>query len=360
MKRKYRDWGKRGPYKETRALIEQADNILQGYAFPLTLRQLFYKLVTTNTVANTPAEYKRLGNMMSDARYWGLIDWKMLIDRGRTVMEFDTYEDEAAAIDDLGNRFAVDRWADQPTRVEVWIEKDAAIGTIEAVCKEYQVPWSSTRGYHSTSGAKKASERLLRMMERQNVQVLHIADHDPSGVNMTDDLKDRIEEFLMIDAHGFGPKQTNGEWPTGGVGLDPDGELDITRLALTMPQVHTLVPRGKDGHPLSQVVKVEDPRAKAYQKQFGRKCWELDALEPNDLADIIRTAVVGLIDRDKWDAARRREAEAIENLERVGQDWTDVISSMNGHEEIDPELLRVGREYPVTIRRLARLEGQGL
>jgi hypothetical protein len=314
---------RRGLYKPTRELISDADDILVeyyvGHGFPLTLRQLFYKLVTKNMLRNTKDDYDKLGDVMKNARYWGLISWDMLIDRGRTVFEFETYGDETDALGHLGEKFAIDLWKEQPTRVEVWVEKDAAIGTIERVCSELQVPWASTRGYHSTSGAKQAAGRLLKMMKDQNVLVLHIADHDPSGWDMTRDLDVRINEFILEDMERY---EAFG------------GDLEIRRVALNMDQVHTLLPRSEDGKPLSQTVKTADPRAPKYMKRFGQKCWELDALEPTDLADIIREPVRGVLDTDRWSAALDRQAAARKRLLQVGSDWTWVVASLNGRRHL--------------------------
>jgi hypothetical protein len=147
MKVAYRDMGSRGPYAKTRRLIHRADEILQHYwrdglGFALTLRQLFYKLVSENTIANTPKDYDKLGNVMSDARYWGLIDWDMLIDRTRTMWDYPYRRDERDAIQVAADKFMFDPWQDQKQRVEIWIEKDAAIGTIESVCHDLRVPYA--------------------------------------------------------------------------------------------------------------------------------------------------------------------------------------------------------------------------
>jgi hypothetical protein len=324
MKLVYRIPGTRGPYAKTRKVIHRADEILQHYwrdgtGFPLTLRQLFYKLVSENAIPNTPQEYDKLGGIMSDGRYWGLIDWDMLIDRTRTMWDFPYRVDERDALEQTASRFMLDPWVGQKQRVEVWIEKDAAIGTIQSVCTELRVPYGSTRGYHSTSGVKQGASRVFRIVGgNQDLLALHLADHDPSGWDMTRDISDRLNEIVSIDL---------------GRALAEDGGLDdpaaaldegrawlgdgftIRRLALNLDQVRELdLP--------SQPVKSKDTRTPGYVQRFGiSEGWELDALEPDYLADLIRGAVLEHRDEAAWSAVLDTEDLARRNLGLAGLSW---------------------------------------
>jgi hypothetical protein len=314
----YREPGPRGLYLKTRNLIQKADAILNQYwddgdGYPLTLRQLFYKLVTTNDLKNTQADYKRLGDIMTEARYLGLISWDMLIDRTRTIYEYQTFADERAALEGTAANFLLDKWADQPTRVEVWVEKDAAIGTIQDACARVQVPLVSTRGYNSASGAKRAAERIGARLLTQRMLVLHIADLDPSGWDMTRDLSERLGEMLYRDV---------------GSDVDLNYSLEIRRIALNVEQRDTVLPRDQVGLLLSQEVKGTDPRAKVFVKKFGRRCWELDALEPEYLQRIIREPVLEVRDEERWEASVAREEEARSNLRLGAVSWADILPLM--------------------------------
>jgi hypothetical protein len=324
MKVAYRDMGARGPYAPTRRLIRRADDILQQYyrngaGFPLTLRQLFYKLVSENTIANTPKEYDRLGQVMTDARYWGLIDWDMLIDRTRSMWDWEYFENERQAIEKAAEDFMFDCWQDQKQRVEVWIEKDAAIGTIEAVCTELRVPYGSTRGYHSTSGVKSGATRIFGFLTEgdQKLLALHLADHDPSGWDMTRDVRDRLRELVSVDlgrrflaTGGFGV----GGDALGEGGAWYDDNVEVRRLGLNMDQIRELdLP--------SQPIKTTDTRSPKYVEQFGHQGWELDALEPDYLADLIRSAVLAVRDAPAWDATMDDEDVASRNLGLAGLSW---------------------------------------
>ncbi len=331
MKIAYRDGGARGLYVKTRRLIHEADEILSSYwrdgeGFALTLRQLFYQFVARGRLANKPSEYERLGRTMTDARYLGLIDWDMLIDRTREIFDWTYVRDERDALLESAATLKFDKWASQPSRVELWIEKDAAIGVIEAVSTELEVPYMSSRGYHSTSGAWQAAQRLRRhILAGQSVLALHIADHDPSGVDMTRDLQDRLTEFLQHDvAQAYGrkyilaPEDVRFAWSD----LWLDGKFEVRRIALNMDQVEAFRPPG-------QPVKRGDTRTPAYVEQFGEMCWELDALEPDYVADLIRGHVLGERDQAEWAMRQGWEQEARAKLKVAADSWDDVAELLD-------------------------------
>jgi hypothetical protein len=327
----YRDRGPRGPYAKTYKLIQRADEILQHYwrdgdGFALTLRQLFYKLVVENAITNSMTEYDRLGNVMSDARYWGLIDWDMLIDRTRTMWDFPYRHDERDAIDRAANGFMLDPWREQKQRVEVWIEKDAAIGTITSVCHELRVPYGTTRGYHSTSGVKSGASRIFDILEGdQHLLALHLADHDPSGWDMTRDIRDRMSEIVALDLADSRYGEDNLHVPDARTQLEWGAEdfyesVEIRRLALNLDQIDEL-------DLLAQPLKTKngkhsDSRAKSYIIATGRsQGWELDALEPDYLADLIRDAVNDVRDQAIWNQTIEREKHARANLRIAAVSW---------------------------------------
>jgi len=138
----------------TLAQIDEANEIIGEYrtlGFILTLRQLFYQFVSRAALANTLAEYKRLGRTVTDARRAGRIDWGAIEDRTRNVRRLPTWDDPAHSIADAASSYREDVWATQPYRPEVFIEKDALVGVIEGVCNEFRVPYFSCRGNVSDS-----------------------------------------------------------------------------------------------------------------------------------------------------------------------------------------------------------------
>lgn len=137
---------------------------------------------------------------MNDARLAGLMDWTHLEDRTRNLRSLSHWSDPRDILDSAAAGYRTDKWAHQPYRPEVWIEKDALVGVIEGVCEANDVPYFSCRDYTSQSEVWGAAQRLLRHVRRGQIPVvLHLGDHDPSGLDMTRDITDRLGLFLGQD-----------------------------------------------------------------------------------------------------------------------------------------------------------------
>lgn len=282
-------------------VIEQANEILEEYekqGFDLTLRQLYYQFVSRGLIANTQKEYKRLGGIINDARMAGHVDWDYIVDRTRELKEKPDWSSPALIVDACANQFRYDKWAKQEYRPEVWIEKDALIGVIERICNELQVPYFSCRGYTSQSEMWSASQRLLGYCENDQIPyIIHLGDHDPSGIDMSRDIQDRLELFLYHHDELF--------------------TLKFERIALNMDQV---VQYGPPPNP----AKITDSRAPGYIKKHGNKSWELDALEPRVMSDLIQDAVFAVRDVDAWDSEVQRENSAKQALRFASSNWKRI------------------------------------
>lgn len=124
---------------KTRAVIRQANAIIAEYmaaGYKLTLRQLYYQFVSRDLIPNKQSEYKKLGDTINNARLAGLIDWDAIEDRTRNVRKLPVWTSPQSILDAVAEQYREDAWKDQPTHVEAWIEKDALVGVIEAVCEE--------------------------------------------------------------------------------------------------------------------------------------------------------------------------------------------------------------------------------
>jgi hypothetical protein len=273
----------------TLAVIKQANAIINEYealGFTLTLRQLFYAFVSRNLIVNDQAEYKRLGNIVRDARRAGYIDWTAIEDRTRFLRSLSHWDDPAHRIADAANSYREDIWATQPYRPEVFIEKDALVGVIEGVCDEWRVPYLSCRGNMSDSEMYVAAKRLVAHVDQGQIPiVLHLGDHDPSGLDMTRDIDWRLGMFSRREASRAHKR-----------GLD--GNIEVRRLALNFDQTAGLPPN---------TAKETDSKWAKYVQQFGTDSFELDALDPTFIADLIRDEVTSLIDTTAWDAALAAE-----------------------------------------------------
>ncbi|MGH2812011.1 MAG: hypothetical protein ACRDI1_04785 [Actinomycetota bacterium] len=284
--------------------IEKANAIIAEYqaqGFTLTLRQLYYQFVARDLIPNRVREYKRLGQVVNDARLAGLIDWEAIEDRTRNLAALSHWADPSDIIGSAAASYRIDKWATQPRRVEVWIEKEALAGVFAGVCRELDVPYLSCRGYTSQSEMWGASMRLRRYVEaRQEVVILHFGDHDPSGIDMTRDIRERLRVF--------------------------GARLQLKRLALNMDQVDKYKPPPNPA-------KETDSRYQGYIARFGGESWELDALEPKMLAGLLRRQVEGLRDAGPWKSAVTEEAEDRKLLESAAGRWHELEAFLKDTED---------------------------
>jgi len=165
---------------DTLADIVQANRIIAEYmaaGFKLTLRQLYYQFVARDLIPNTQRSYKRLGSIINDGRLAGLIDWEAIEDRTRNVESLAHWDDPSEILNAVGRQYRTERWANQPTRVEVWIEKEALAGVFERICESLDVAYLSCRGYTSQSEMWAAAQRLIEYEEAgQDTIILHFGD----------------------------------------------------------------------------------------------------------------------------------------------------------------------------------------
>jgi hypothetical protein len=334
--------------------IAQANEILEEYerqGYDLTLRQLYYQFVSRDLIPNNERSYKNLGTTINDARLAGLIDWDHIVDRTRNVRSVQHWADPAAIIDATARSFRVSLWEAQNDYVEVWIEKDALVGVIIGICTELDVPYFSCRGYTSQSEMwAAAQQRLLGpVTEGKRVTILHLGDHDPSGIDMTRDIQDRLQLFIATD-YARNRGKADPRWDSySEVNQDLTlrqwvneayDRLTINRIALTMSQVNQY-------NPPPNFAKLSDSRAGVrkdgsvipggYVDTYGWESWELDALEPAVLIELIRSNVEDLIDDGAWDAAKEREEEGQRLLRLASTRWTEIVEGLNGAEPEDAD-----------------------
>lgn len=286
--------------RKSEEVIDQANVILQQYAtqgFDLTLRQLFYQFVARAILPNTQRSYKRLGDIVSNGRLAGLIDWSYLVDRTRQLRGVSHWGTPSDIMNSCAQSFRQDKWRTQPTRVEIWIEKDALVGVLERVCTALDVDYFSCRGYTSQSEMWVAGRRLRQYVANgQEVTILHLGDHDPSGIDMTRDIRDRVSMFA-------------------------EGRIDVQRIALNMDQVQQY-------NPPPNPAKITDSRATAYIDEHGPESWELDALDPQTLSNLITGHVEDLRDDDEWEDAVAEEQEHRELLGLAATQWPSIADRL--------------------------------
>lgn len=282
--------------EKNQALISLMNEIIYEYqtqGFVLTVRQLYYQLVARDVIPNTLREYKRTASIINDAKLAGQIDWSAIEDRTREFIVRGRWTDGAQILRAARDSFHMDMWTNQEHRAFVIVEKEALVGVLEGVCREYDMPLLAARGYPSGSVLREfAINSILPSMNHgQDVVIYHLGDHDPSGIDMTRDLKERLELFT-------------------------DSCVSIERLALNMTQVES-------ERPPENPAKTTDSRFDGYAKLYGHSSWELDALTPTYLAGLIRGNVERIIDWDNWEYTKKGIETTKEKIEEAASHFVE-------------------------------------
>jgi hypothetical protein len=276
-------------------VLEQASDILDEYevlGHKLTLRQLFYQFVARGLLPNSHKSYRLVCGVTNDGRDAGEIDWDMIEDRSRTLQQVGFDASPTAAIRYAAKTYREDLWRDQPYAPIVAIEKDALLGVIEPVCDRYRVGRLALRGNCSDTVLYELAKLCVEQADQDKTPVvLLLTDHDPTGVmSMPPDITTRLERYA-------------------------EQEIEVRRLGLTIQQV-------KRFKPPNNPAKEKDPRYPAYRRLYGDKSWELDALSPDFIAELVETELQGLIDQELWDAALLLEAHNKRKIQEAADKWT--------------------------------------
>jgi hypothetical protein len=281
-------------------MITTANRIIadwQAQGYDLTLRQLYYQFVAQFNLPNTEKSYNNLGNLISAGRDAGLIDWNAIVDRTRACRENSHWSSPQSIIRSCAYSYAVDTREDQPTYIEVWVEKEALAGIVGGVASENDVPYFSCRGYASATSMYDAGKRFAAEVDsRQRLVILHLGDHDPSGIDMTRDIRDRVN--LYSDQAG----------------------VEVRRIALTMAQVtaQSLPPNP---------AKLSDSRARDYVLQYGRESWELDALPPSFITNLIQQEIDSLTDDTLLQARQSRQRTEKRSLRTISDNYDVALEA---------------------------------
>lgn len=301
--------------KDKLAMIEKANKVITAYrekGLDLTLRQVYYQFVARDWFpeswadpktgsTNNMKSYKRLGDAIADGRLCGLIDWNAIVDRTREVRLNAHWKGPQDIVEACAAQFQIDKWARQGNYIECWVEKDALIGVLEAACKPLDVPYYSCRGYNSASEIWNAGHKRLkpRVQDGKQCIIIYMGDHDPSGIDMTADVGNRLRQFSGSD------------------------EIVVERIALNRDQID-------EYDPPENPTKMTDSRAEKYVAEHGESCWELDALDPTILIDLIREKIIEYREEDLWQEALEEEREHRRNLYRISRGWEKATRAVKG------------------------------
>lgn len=280
-------YASRSMHDSSRNLLDRMIPIIEDYeqrGYNLTVRQLYYQMVSRNIISNKTAEYKRVSKILGMARIMGLVDWDTIVDRAREPKMRHQFRTMGSFVRAVKDSYRCYRWDDQDYYLEVLVEKEALAGILEPITADYHVLLLADKGYLSLSAMHDVAQRVRSHEDDRDCRILYMGDHDPSGLDMSRDIHSRLQEFGCT--------------------------AQVERIALTLEQIdeHDLPPNP---------AKKTDPRSRKYYEEYGPQSWELDALDPETLTDIATTHILKYLDEDKYNRALRREQKERDELERA-------------------------------------------
>ncbi len=278
---------------KTLEIIKVANGIVSEYAadgYDLTLRQLYYQFVARDIIPNQQSEYNKLGTAINNGRLAGLIDWNSIVDRTRKYEINGHWDSPSDILNDSADQYAIDTRADQNDYLEVWVEKDALVGVIERACEPLDIGYLSCRGYVSQSAMWRAAIRFKQQEQsgKDCTVLLHLGDHDPSGIDMTRDIQDRLYMF--------------------------GSRVAVRRIALDMEQVEKY-------NPPPNPAKTTDSRYATYRDEYGDDSWELDALDPRIITKLITNQVADYTNKNKRKLLIQRQEKERQEIRKIADDW---------------------------------------
>jgi hypothetical protein len=296
---------------------------------PMTLRQLFYRVVSAGLIANTPKEYKRLGRVMTQLREAGRVPFTWIVDHVRTTLKPSSWSGLADYGDTIRRAYRKDLWASMPHHVEVFVEKDAIAGTIQPVTREFDVALQVCRGYASLSFVGEIAEQWKEI--EKPIYAYYLGDYDPSGFDIERDLQEKLATYSGLtpvltpaaeglDHHAAAVLQETAEDAYG------PGWFQWTRLAVKEDDF--------DDHDLIELpVKMSDNRAGGFREVHGDRCAEVDALPPTELRRRVKQVIEAHIDPVRW--GKLQEVERLEKETLV--DFVGVWKQKPNLGSVSPE-----------------------
>jgi hypothetical protein len=256
-------------------------------ARPITVRGIAYKLFTAGLIPSmAKSETSRVSRLLTEARERGIVPWEWIVDETRELEKVSSWADPAEFVECVSRSYRRDFWNQQPERVEVWSEKGTVRGVLAPVLNRYGVGFRVMHGYSSATTINDVAEDD----DGRTLVVLYCGDYDPSGMCMSErDLPGRLEEY-------------------GG------DHVEVRRIALVKSDL-----RGLPSFPASD--KKGDTRYKWFVQNFGDRCWELDAMDPNALRSRVEDEIRALIEPVAWERCEVVNRAEQESLRTILDQW---------------------------------------
>jgi hypothetical protein len=269
---------------------------------PMTVRQVFYQSVVLGIVGKAETEYDKVQDLLTDLRRTGEIPYEWIIDEGRYARQPYTVEGIAQALNDMRRNYRKDPWQKTPRYVQIWVEKNALVGVLEPVTREYDVPLMAAVGYSSISFLHEAAVDLNDLS--CPIYIYQLGDLDPSGT--------QAAEAIEKDLRGFAP----------------EADIHFERIAITPEQITEFGLQAA-----LRGTKRQDPRYRWFIERYrnvevlqgGQLSCELDAIRPTDLRNLVRQTIEQHLPRDRLDVMNARGEQEKLQIGRMLDHYLDEL-----------------------------------
>lgn len=284
----------RGKAKSTLAMEAAIYDIVEE-RYPITVRGVCYGLFVQGLIDSMEKKNTaKVSRVMTAMRECGDLEWTKVVDDGRMIDRPARWSDPEAIVSAAMRQYRRNNWQDQDVTVEVWSEKGTVNGVIQPVLDEYGVTFRVMKGFGSfTSVMQAVSDAGYSEFDGKQVIALYVGDHDPSGRHMSDeDLPSRIDRY--------------------------GGSIDIRRVAITEEDFHleSFSVHTKDG----------DSRYQWFLNHHGSRCWELDAMNPNDLRERLAEQIRTCLDLGLWERSKAVERAEIESMQGFRENLREMMA----------------------------------
>lgn len=281
----------------------------QGREFwPLSDRQIHYRLLNDpplihakkpkSTYANDRRSYQALCDLLTRARLVGLIPWTAIADPTRPVITWKAYPSVEPFIKEQTEEFMKGYWRDytasQPHHIEIIGEKNTIAGIIEPVAMEFCIPYTIGRGYSSLQPRHDLYNRY-RQSGKKELVLLILSDHDPDGLEIGQSFCRSMRDDFGID------------------------NIFPVRVALKRDQVDDL------GLPPIMQAKQSSSNYDKFVQDHGHDVFELEAIPPEALQEILREAILSVIDTDALEREQEQERADLLALRRQRERILKVV-----------------------------------
>ncbi len=279
----------RGPAQKTLALTAAIVDILEEIQ-PATVRAVCYRLFVAGHIANmSKGQTDKVSRVLVAARETGRVPWEWVVDENRAAERLNMWDNPEQILRATVRQYRKDYWQDQPRVIEVWSEKGTVRGTLAPVLDAYGITLRVLGGFSSATQLHDAA--LEQASSDKPTTILYVGDRDPSGMSMSArDIPGRLARF--------------------------GGTAELVRLAISREQI---AEHGLPGFPAA--TKSGDPRHDWFVANYGHTCWELDALPPPVLREVVEDAILCRLDGTRWERARMVEAAEIESMKGFFAGW---------------------------------------